>query len=213
MLNFSDNPLFLSSVLFLLSLSPFLIIAGTPFLKFIVVFGILKNALGIQQIPPNMAMAAMALILSAISMLPVGYEIAENLNDDMLIFHNKNFIFEIDDKILYPYKEYLIKHTDESSLSFFRDEYLKRTAGREAFSDSLLVLLPSYMLAQLKSAFIIGFLLYLPFIAIDLIISNILLALGMMMVSPVTISIPFKILLFIVIGGWQELFSSLLDIS
>ncbi|EAA7635428.1 EscR/YscR/HrcR family type III secretion system export apparatus protein [Salmonella enterica] len=212
-LAFSDNQIILASTLFILSLAPFLIIIGTPFLKFIVIIGILKNALGIQQIPPNMALSAIALILAAISMTPTSYQIADNFNKGLINYKSENFVEQVRVYALEPYRDYLKKNTSTKNIIFFKNEMEKRSNGIIISDKSLLILLPSYLLDQLQEAFTIGFLLYLPFIAIDLIISNILLALGMMMVSPVTISIPFKILLFIVIGGWKEVFSSLLDIS
>ena len=108
---------------------------------------------------------------------------------------------------------FLEKNTEKENVEFF--ERAAQKLGNETIlkKDSLFILLPAFTMGQLEAAFKIGFLLYLPFIAIDLIISNILLALGMMMVSPVTISIPFKILLFILVGGWQKLFEFLLVVN
>lgn len=106
------------------------------------------------------------------------------------------------------------KNTEKENVEFF-ERAAQKKLGNETIlkKDSLFILLPAFTMGQLEAAFKIGFLLYLPFIAIDLIISNILLALGMMMVSPVTISIPFKILLFILVGGWQKLFEFLLVVN
>lgn len=109
---------------------------------------------------------------------------------------------------------FLEKNTEKDNVEFF-ERAAQKKLGNETIlkKDSLFILLPAFTMGQLEAAFKIGFLLYLPFIAIDLIISNILLALGMMMVSPVTISIPFKILLFILVGGWQKLFEFLLVVN
>ncbi|EFF9213649.1 type III secretion system LEE export apparatus protein EscR, partial [Escherichia coli] len=184
------------------------------FLKISIVLGILKNALGIQQVPPNMALTSVSLILTMFVMSPIILQINDNISQEPINYTDSDFFQKVDEKILSPYRGFLEKNTEKENVEFF-ERAAQKKLGNETIlkKDSLFILLPAFTMGQLEAAFKIGFLLYLPFIAIDLIISNILLALGMMMVSPVTISIPFKILLFILVGGWQKLFEFLLVVN
>lgn len=199
-------------LLLLLSLMPVLIIMGTSFLKLAVVFALLRNALGIQQIPPNLAMYSLALILTFFIMAPVVAEVQQNLTD-IPGNEKKSILSRLSDNTLDPYRHFLEKHSAETQLHFFRNIARKKWPEniREKVGEhSLLLLMPSFAVSQLIEAFKIGLLLFMPFIAIDLIVSNILLAMGMMMVSPMTISMPFKILIFVLAGGWEQLFQQLL---
>lgn len=208
-----NQPLSLIVVMVLLSLLPLLVVIGTSFLKISIVLSILRNALGIQQVPPNMAIYGISLILTLFIMTPVGYQISDNIEKNPVVFQTEGFFSTTDRSILEPYKDFLNKHTDPKQKRFF-----SRTATqmwpeelREKMpQNSIFVMLPAFMVSQLVESFKIGLLLYLPFIAIDLIVSNILLAMGMMMVSPMTISLPFKILIFVLIGGWDKLFTQLI---
>ena len=141
-------------------------------------------------------------------------QINDNISQEPINYTDSDFFQKVDEKILSPYRGFLEKNTEKDNVEFF-ERAAQKKLGNETIlkKDSLFILLPAFTMGQLEAAFKIGFLLYLPFIAIDLIISNILLALGMMMVSPVTISIPFKILLFILVGGWQKLFEFLLVVN
>ncbi|MCX4024645.1 type III secretion system export apparatus subunit SctR [Endozoicomonas sp. SM1973] len=202
------EPFTLVVVLGLVSLIPFIAVMATSFVKLAVVFSLLRNALGIQQIPPNMALYGLALILTLYIMAPVGFAIHDHFIENPINLEDKQAISKIVDSGLNPYREFLLEHSDESERTFFKDaaanlwpdNYSERLS-----EDSLLILMPAFTLSELTDAFKMGFLLYLPFIAIDLIISNILLAMGMMMVSPVTISLPFKLLLFVLLDGWTRL--------
>ncbi len=172
-----------------------------------VVFGILRNATGLQQIPPNMALNSLAIILTIYIMAPVGMEVYENLKDKEISLKDNSWQVAVEESTT-PYRNFLKKHTNERERKFF----LKTARSiwppeykEELTSDSIMILLPAYALSELTKAFQIGFLLYLPFIIIDLIVSNILLAMGMMMVSPMTISLPFKLLLFVLLDGWTRL--------
>jgi type III secretion protein R len=209
----SNQPLSLIAILFLLSLLPIFAVVGTCFLKISIVLSLLRNALGIQQIPPNMAIYGLSLILTMFIMAPIGFQLGETLNDNQLSLSSDAFYETLDSKVLTPYREFLLKHTEERQLTFFGQATIKIWPEkiRSAIpQNSLFVAIPAFTVSQLTEAFKIGILLYLPFIAIDLIISNILLAMGMMMVSPVTISLPFKILLFVAIGGWEKLLTQLI---
>lgn len=206
------TPFYLILPLALMSLVPFTAILGTSFLKLVVVFGILRNATGLQQIPPNMALNALAIILTIYIMAPVGIEAYEILKDREISLKDNSWRSAFEDGIQ-PYRNFLLKNTNDRERSFF----LRSAQGlwpsdyqQEVATDSLMVLLPSFAISELTRAFQIGFLLYLPFIVIDLIVSNILLAMGMMMVSPMTISLPFKLLLFVLLDGWTKLIQGLI---
>ncbi|TDR76596.1 type III secretion system export apparatus subunit SctR [Paludibacterium purpuratum] len=194
-----------------LSLLPLLVVMGTSFLKLAVVFSLLRNALGIQQIPPNIALYGLALVLTLFIMAPIGYQVRDRLAADPT--PNASPLARLEDHTLDPYRQFLRKYTAPQQTRFFLEtarkhwpEALRNRIG----DDSLLILMPAFAVSQLIEAFKIGLLLFLPFIAIDLIVSNILLAMGMMMVSPMTVSMPFKLLLFVLVGGWDKLFNQLL---
>ncbi|MGY0215959.1 type III secretion system export apparatus subunit SctR [Endozoicomonadaceae bacterium StTr2] len=210
-LNSLTSPFYLMLPLAALSLVPFIAIMGTSYLKLVVVFNILRNATGLQQVPPNMALNALAIILTLYIMAPIGFDAYEDLKDREFSFNDMSWVEAFDDASV-PYRQFLIKHTSAAQRNFFlksaRTLWPKKYQG-ELTGDSMLILLPAFCITELTRAFQIGFLLYLPFIVIDLIISNILLAMGMMMVSPMTISLPFKLLLFVLLNGWTRLIHSL----
>ncbi len=189
----------------LLGLLPFIAVSVTSFVKIAVVFSLVRNALGIQQIPPNMVIYGLAMTMSAYIMLPVGVEVAGRLEEilrtrDSFLPH-LGFISE-------PIGVFLEQHADMKHVIFFEETVEKLWAGKVSFDASrlkLLVLLPAFTVTELSEAFKIGFLIYLPFIALDMVVANILLALGMMMLSPVTISLPFKLFLFVAVDGWTRL--------
>lgn len=212
MLTGNYDPILLVVALALLALVPFIAVMTTSFVKLVVVFGLLRNALGIQQIPPNMAVHGLAIVLTIYIMAPVALEtsdILENENFELTSFESMMPIIE---KASQPYRNFLTKYTSVRELQFFEES--AHTLWPEKYvhyvaPDSLLILIPSFTVSELTNAFEIGFLLYLPFVVIDLIISNILLAMGMMMVSPMTISLPFKLLLFVLLDGWSRLIHGL----
>lgn len=209
LLNTSYKLIFLLS---LLSILPLLIVMGTAFLKLSVVFSLLRNALGVQQVPPNIAIYGLALVLTLFIMAPVGLEVYDRLQDEALPEDIVAFFQHIDEKALKPYRAFLVRNTAPEQTNFFSDIIQKDWPEKYRIkikSDSLLIMMPAFTVSQLTEAFKIGLLLYLPFIAIDLIVSNILLAMGMMMVSPMTISLPFKLLIFIMVGGWHLLLGQL----
>ncbi|MCK5895083.1 MAG: type III secretion system export apparatus subunit SctR [Endozoicomonadaceae bacterium] len=205
------TPFYLIFPLAMMSLVPFVSILGTSFLKLVVVFGILRNATGLQQIPPNMALNALSIILTIYIMAPVGMDIYEIIKDREVSLKDDSWRETIEDAIE-PYRNFLTKNTNERERVFF----IKSAKALwppdyhdEISTNSLMVLVPAFAISELTKAFQIGFLLYLPFIVIDLIVSNILLAMGMMMVSPMTISLPFKLLLFVMLDGWTKLIHGL----
>lgn len=206
------DPIYLVGILATFSLIPFVAVMATSFVKISIVMSLLRNALGVQQIPPNMAVHGLAIILTVYIMAPVGYKTYDIVMKNDYNLENKEKFKETVSKTLDPYAQFLKEHSHPDQQDFFLDhaketwpENHKSDLGR----DSLLVLLPAFTISELTKAFEIGFLLYLPFIAIDLIISNILLAMGMMMVSPMTISLPLKILLFVLMDGWTKMIHGL----
>jgi type III secretion protein R len=211
-INFSD-PTALVAVLVALSLAPFLAIMVSSFVKIVVVLQLLRNALGIQQIPPNLVLNGLAMILSIYIMAPVAQKTYERLEKVERLPRSVREASAIGKDAIEPLRGFLLRHASVRERRFFLRSASQLWSKEEAFGltdDSLLVLLPAFMVSELTSAFKIGFLIYLPFIVIDLIISNILMAMGMMMVSPATISLPFKLLLFVLIDGWTRLVHGLL---
>ena len=206
------NPIALVTLIFVFGLIPFLVVMTTSFVKLVVVFFLIRNALGIQQIPPNIVLHGLALILTVYVMAPVVTDVVQLAEQVDLENATAEQLVEVGRQSLTPYKTFLVKHAGETETRFFIDTALRIWPAEErdyATVDNLLILAPAFILTELKEAFEIGFLIYLPFVAIDLIVSNILLAMGMMMVSPMTISLPFKLLLFVLLDGWTQLISGL----
>jgi len=214
------NVLGVMFVLFFIGLIPYIVILLTSFTKIVIVMSLLRNALGVQQAPPNQVITGIALILTIYIMFPTGYQMYQNgkkfmdQTQSVPVFAKETpaYILSIVDVTKEPLREFLLKNTLQRELKNFY-----QTAYRilpEEYKPSLtykdfLVLMPAYILSQLKGAFEIGVLIYLPFFVIDLVTSNILLAMGMMMLSPLTIALPLKLLLLVMIDGWSLLVQGL----
>ena len=208
------NPLYFMMGMAVLGLAPFLLMMTTSYVKIIVVTSLVRNALGVQQIPPAMVMNGLAMILSIFIMAPT-VKATVDIVSTMQISEGMNAteIFELAETASAPLENFLEKNTDKKILGAFVSTARQVWPQSEQDSiseNNLLILVPAFTITELTKAFQIGFLLYLPFIAIDLIISNILLAMGMMMVSPMTISLPFKLLLFVTLDGWLKISQGLL---
>lgn len=202
------DPLTLIVLTAVLSLAPFFAVMMTSYVKLVVVLSLVRNALGVQQIPPNLVINGLAIILSVYIMAPVASLTFDRLQQEDFSKLDAPTITRVLATAKEPIKEFLQKHTNEREIRFFMDTTRKlwsKEAAALVTKDSFLILVPAFTVSELTSAFQIGFLLYLPFIAVDLIVSNILLAMGMMMVSPMTISLPFKLLLFVLVDGWARL--------
>ncbi len=209
----SSDPFTLLLVLVVVALIPFLAIVATSFIKLSVVLMLVRNALGVQQIPPNMALNALAIILSGYIMLPVFLQTFEIVEKGNLSVGSVSQMKETFIAAKGPFEEFLARHADSKEKAFFLEasHQLWPVEIAEGMDEnSIAILLPAYTVSQLREAFEIGFLLYLPFLAIDLVVSNILLAMGMMMVSPLTISLPFKLFLFVAVDGWSRLILGLI---
>ncbi len=190
-----------------LSLLPSIIIMMTSFTRIIIVMSFLRNALGMQQTPPNTVLVGIALFLTLFIMSPV----LSQVNEQAYVPYKNQEITgqEAMDRAAVPMKTFMLKQTEMDTLEMFMD------FSGEELSESyeelpLTVIIPSFMTSELKRAFIIGFLLFLPFLLIDIVVSSTLMSMGMIMLPPAMISLPFKILLFITVNGWQLLFSTLI---
>ncbi|MDR1890777.1 MAG: type III secretion system export apparatus subunit SctR [Puniceicoccales bacterium] len=206
------NPITIVVLLIALSLAPFVILLISSFVKMVIVMNLVRNALGVQQVPPNMVLNGLAIMLSIYVMFPVVNEIGVLSANIKLEFDSLEKIKSVASTLQVPIQRFLKKHSSEKHKAFFMKTARKLWPLEDAEklqSDDLLVLIPAFTVTELTEAFQIGFLLYLPFIAVDLIVSNILLALGMMMVSPMTISLPFKLMLFVIVDGWSRLIHGL----
>ena len=212
----SIDPFALLLPLLLLGLAPFAAIMVTCYAKLVVVFALVRNGLGVQQVPPNIVLNSLALILSAYIMAPIGQAVAEQLERHGVMASGQmktaDFITAISDA-REPLREFLLKHGKERERKFFVKSAGKlwpATAAERIDERDFLIAVPAFTLSQLTSAFEVGFVIYLCFVGVDLIIANVLLALGMSMVSPTVIAVPFKLLLFIALDGWSALIHALI---
>ncbi|QGY32193.1 EscR/YscR/HrcR family type III secretion system export apparatus protein [Pantoea cypripedii] len=191
---------------------PFLIAGGTCFIKFSIVFALVRNALGIQQIPSNLTLNGLALILTLFVMVPVVKPVITWVDNNPVSYSDAASLQGLMNEGTKSYRDYLTRFADPALTTYFTNIWQKRDkeaapatgSAYEQPEPSIFALLPAYALTEIKDAFEIGFYIYLPFIVIDILVSNILLALGMMMMSPVTISLPIKLVLFVAVDGWAK---------
>ena len=206
------DPLILAVFLGALSLLPLLLIICTSFLKIVIVLMITRNAIGVQQVPPSMAINGIALAATLFIMAPVGYEIAESVKVSPLDMSNVHAFLQTGNEAIQPLRAFMLRNVDADVLTHLLENTARlwpAQMAQEVRREDLILLIPAFLLSQLQAGFEIGFLIYIPFIVIDLIVSNLLLALGMQMVSPMTISLPLKLLLFVLVSGWSRLLDSL----
>lgn len=191
-----------------LSLAPSIILTVTSFTRIIIVFSFLRQAMGVQQVPPTQILASLALFLTAIIMYPTG----KAINDQALQPYLKESIgfTEALTKAEIPLRQFLFKHTREKDLSvFYTVSKMERPKSKNEVPTIMLA--AGFMISEIKTAFTIGFLIYIPFLILDMVISSILLAMGMMMLPPATIAMPFKLLLFVLVDGWGLMVGSLVN--
>ena len=187
----------------LLTLLPSAVVMMTSFTRYIISFSFLRSAMGLQQNPPNMVLVGIALFLTLFTMSPVAYEpyIAEEITQEEFLQRAEK-----------PLKEFMAGQVEESSLKLYCDlAGLDTPSAASAAELPLRVLVPAFMTSELKHAFLIGFYLYIPFVLIDVIVASTLMSMGMIMLPPSMISMPFKLLLFIALNGWELLFSTLVQ--
>jgi type III secretion protein R len=210
----ASRPLVLVGLLAALSLLPFVIIMVTSFVKISVVLSIVRSALGTQQIPPTQVITGLAIILTVYIMAPVGLEIYKTTEDlinqkrpgeSLMSAETVDLVMEALEESVPPIKGFLSKnsHLKDRAMFYSLAKRLRKAEDRAGIGpEDFMVLVPAFVISELKESFQIGFIIFVPFLVIDLVVSNILMALGMQMLSPTTISLPFKLLLFVVIDGW-----------
>lgn len=197
-------------LLTIISLLPSLLIMMTSFTRTIIILSFLRNALGIQQTPPNMVLVGISIFLTLFIMDPI---IGEVNTEAYQPYQNQEISTEeFFDRAQDPIKRFMLRNTEKSSLALFTDLAEEDIQEVEELTDlSITVIIPSFMTSELKRAFIAGFLLYIPFLLIDIVVSSTLMSMGMMMLPPAMISLPFKLLLFVTVNGWEMLFKTIVD--
>ncbi|GAB7388230.1 flagellar type III secretion system pore protein FliP [Bacillaceae bacterium] len=194
-------------LLTVLSLAPAILVLMTCFTRIVVVLSFVRSALATQQMPPNQVLIGLALFLTFFVMGPTFAQINEQALQPYLagqLSQEEAFA-----KAVLPLKEFMAKHTRQKDLALFLD-YSRAPRPQTLADIPLSALVPAYAISELKTAFQIGFMIYIPFLVIDMIVSSILMAMGMMMLPPIIISLPFKILLFVLVDGWHLVVKSLL---
>jgi len=195
-------------LLTILSIAPAIMLMATCFTRIVIVFSFTRQAMGTQQMPPNQVLASLAIFLTFVIMMPVGKEINENALQPYLAeeIGYKEALSEAEK----PMRTFLFKHTREKDLSLFFS--ITRMEQPNTKDDvPTIILIPAFMISELKTAFQMGFLIYIPFLILDMVVASILLSMGMMMLPPVMISLPFKLLLFVMVDGWNLLIFSLVN--
>jgi len=208
------DPVTLVALIAGFGLAPFVALMMTSYTKLVIVFGLLRTALGLQQTPPNMVLNGLAVILSIYVMAPIGMDVADALRTRHFGARGEGLadVVAVIDAAKTPLRSFLQKHTQERDRRFFLKSAESIWPAQRVATlspDDYMVLVPSFTLSELTRAFQIGFVIYLVFVVVDLIVATILLALGMSMISPTTISLPFKLLLFVMLDGWTRLIHGL----
>lgn len=193
-------------MLTVLTLAPAILILMTCFTRIIVIFSFLRQALGTQQMPPNQLLVGLSLFLTFFIMRPAFNEINAKALKPYLNGEIKQDVAL--DEALLPLRQFMFKQTRGEDLSLFLNLSGAKAAKTRADVETM-VLIPAFVISELKTAFQIGFIIYLPFLIIDMVVASILMAMGMMMLPPVVISLPFKIMLFVIVDGWSLIVGSL----
>lgn len=201
----------LLEILFLLtvlSVAPAIMLTVTSFTRIIIVFSFLRQAMGVQQLPPTQVLASLAIFMTVVIMFPVGKQI----NDEALQpYLEQKIDYRLAlDRAQAPLRAFMFKHTREKDLSVFY-AITQKEAPQNKEEVPTILLAAAYVISELKTAFTIGFLIYIPFLVLDMVISSVLLAMGMMMLPPMMVSMPFKLLLFVMVDGWNLLVGSLVN--
>ena len=185
----------------ILTLAPYILVMSTAFIRIVITISFLRTALGTQQVPPTQVLMGLALFLTMFVMAPVGMKM--NRTAIQPYFAGDIEQGEFLTKLLAPPREFMLRQTRGTDIDLFLELAQIRNKPKTADDIPIYVLLPSFVLSEIKTAFQIGFLLYLPFLVIDMIVSSVLMSMGMFMLSPMTISLPFKLLMFVLIDGWE----------
>lgn len=218
-----SQPLVLMLVLAAMAMAPFLIMMATSFAKLSVVLALIRSAIGTQQIPPNTVITGLAMILTIYIMAPVGYNVYQAAGSVIEQRTNQPFFSQASVQMLTegfrrgkePVRDFLLAHAHRADRDLFvriAQKMQKDPEKRKEITDrDFLNLVPAFAVSELSEAFQIGFVIFLPFLVIDLVVANILLALGMFQISPITISLPFKLLLFVLVDGWRMIVAGLVE--
>ena len=193
-------------ILTVLTLAPAILIMMTSFTRIVIVLSFVRQALGTQQMPPNQLIVGLSLFITFFVMAPV----FSKVNKEAIQPYLKNELVQdvAFSKALYPFRKFMFNQTRESDLAMFI-KMSKSEKPKTRADVSTVVLIPAFIVSELKTAFQIGFIIYLPFLVIDMITASVLMAMGMMMLPPVIISLPFKIMLFVFVDGWSLLVGSI----
>ena len=212
MVQFNDLTGLLIAVV-VISLIPFVAMVATSYAKIVVVLGLLRNALGVQQVPPNMVLNGIAILVTAYIMAPIGMQAMQNMQN---MPHRQGdssaLMLDAFDAGKEPFRAFLKAHAHEREKRFFvrsASAIWPKDMAAKLHEDDLIVLAPAFTLTEMTDAFKIGFLLYIAFVVVDIVIANVLMAMGLNQVQPTNVAIPFKLLLFVVMNGWSTLIHGL----
>ena len=192
----------------ILTLLPSIVVMMSSFTRIVVVLSFLRNALGLQQTPPNLVLTGIALFLSMFIMSPVTDQIYEQA-----YVPYKNEVIDQSEALSRsqtPLKEFMLKQTQQKSLALFLS-FGNESAPEDPMELGLDIVIPAFITSELQRAFTMGFLIFLPFLLIDIVVASTLMSMGMMMLPPAMISLPFKLLLFLLVNGWERMFSTLVS--
>ena len=195
-------------VLTVLSVAPSIVLTVTSFTRIIIVFSFLRQAMGVQQLPPTQVLASLAIFMTVVIMFPVGKEINDRALQPYL---SEQIDYRVAlDRAQVPLRNFMFKHTREKDLSvFYAISQMEAPRNRDEVPTILLA--AAYVISELKTAFTIGFLIYIPFLILDMVVASVLLAMGMMMLPPMMVAMPFKLLLFVMVDGWNLVVGSLVN--
>lgn len=213
MTSFEPNLIGIIIVVATIGLIPLAVVTMTAFLKISVVLFLIRNALGVQQSPPNLVLYGIALILTVYVTTPLIGEVYSTLSSRPLDLQSADGLRSTGEAVRGPLQSYLSRFAHQREREFFiqaTKSIWSEQAQANLKDDDLVILIPAFVSSELTRAFEIGFLLYIPFLVIDLVVANVLMAMGMMMVSPTLISIPLKIFLFVAVEGWSRLMHGLI---
>ena len=205
---FTERLIQLVALITILSVAPSILIMVTSFVRIVVVLSLLRTAIGVQQSPPNSVIVSLALFLTAFVMAPT-FEKAYN-DGIRPLMEEKIEMGDAFTKTTAPLSAFMLKHVRESDLELFF-KLAKQQQPAQASETPLRILIPAFLVSELRRAFEIGFLLFIPFLIIDMVIASLLMAMGMMMLPPVTISLPFKLIFFVLVDGWALVAGSLVQ--
>lgn len=213
MTDYQPNLLEIILVVSTIGLIPLAVVTLTGFLKISVVLFLIRNALGVQQTPPNLVLYGIALILAVYVTSPLMGEMYQEIQGRSITLERPEELRDLGEALRTPLQAHLSRFASPDERSFFMhatESVWSEQARANLRDDDLTVLIPAFVSSELTRAFEIGFLLYIPFLVIDLLVANVLMAMGMMMVSPTLISIPLKIFLFVAVSGWSRLMHGLI---